>query len=1075
MYGNKSPNTNKGRFSGGITVYFKSEINNKVSIVENSQCGIIWIKICKTIYNFEDDIYLCGAYIPPYNSKVLRQSGIDMFEIIETGIEKYKLLGKTIICGDLNARTASERDYLIHDEHLDSDFTSDIESNVLYPKRVNKDNVIDICGKRLLDLCKSTNLIICNGRLGEDDGIGEFTFLNATSNTVLDYVLAGYNDFNMFSSFNIELPNELSDHSPIRFCLHCEHPSQSRDSEVSQGEPYLRWDSARAGEFYESLLLQVTELNTITETLSNNNINDSLRLFTELLWKNAFKHFGRYKRVVKKVHINKTPWFNKECYQTRKAFNKARNIYLRLKSTHSKSAYLDSKRTYRQSKRKQKARFKMNEGLRIGSLLKKNPKTFWKIIKSQNHNNSNDRINMSMDDLYNHFNGLYGISSAPEEKNHQNTENKVDDIVDEDLDINFTSSEIKKAVFAQSNSKSPGNDKLISEIFKHIYDIISPFLLELFNTIFQKGNFPEKWAEGILIPLFKGGSHEAKNFRGITLNNILAKIYSKLLVERLTKWSIKHDTIIDNQFGFQKNKSTTDCIFILHALISKTLTNNNKLYVAYLDWEKMFDKIDRVLLWQKLLNANISSKFVCAIKAMYKSVKSTIVYKNEKSNPIISNIGVKQGDPASSILCLLYLNDIINNINSNLDGIMTVHDINIFILLFADDAALFSQNPCSLQSMLNDIENYCKMYKLNLNTTKTKIMIFEKGRPTNYDFFINDTKIEIVKSFKYLGVYFYKNGNWNQTQKRIAQHASFKLHNLFTIYNQINLPFSQKIHLFDSIIGSTLNYSAETWGTHKAPDIEAIHTKFCRKILGVKKSTNLEALYGELNRIPMYIHRKILMIKYWITILKSSENCLLTKTYKMLKTDVDNNISSNGSNWASNIKRILDESGLSYIWNSQYTTQINLQPIKQRILDMYHQQWYTQINNSPRLDTYCLFKHSFNLETYLDTIKEPKYRLALTRLRTSSHSLSIETGRQLNTPRKNRICKNCHHNQIENEYHFILICPKYSNLRKKYIKSYFYTWPTLQKFINLFSNTSIKSINNLGKYIYHAGLLRTTV
>ena len=121
--------------------------------------------------------------------------------------------------------------------------------------------------------------------------------------------------------------------------------------------------------------------------------------------------------------------------------------------------------------------------------------------------------------------------------------------------------------------------------------IISPLMINSQHThihiyIFSEGIFPQRWGEGIIVPIFKGGNPEAKNFRGITLNNIISKIYSKILVNRLTKWCDSHQKFIDNQFGFQKGKSTIDCIFILHALISKTLVNKKKLYVAFLDWEK---------------------------------------------------------------------------------------------------------------------------------------------------------------------------------------------------------------------------------------------------------------------------------------------------------------------------------------------------------------------------------------------------------------------------------------------------------------------------------------------------------
>jgi hypothetical protein len=161
--------------------------------------------------------------------------------------------------------------------------------------------------------------------------------------------------------------------------------------------------------------------------------------------------------------------------------------------------------------------------------------------------------------------------------------------------------EIKNAIFSQNNSKCPGTDHLIAEVFKNSIDIIFPFLTRFYNKIFNDGVFPECWGESIIVPIFKSGAHEANNFRGITLNNILSKIYPKLLVDRLIKWADKHENFIDNQYGFQRNKSTIDCIFVLHTIITKILSNKNKLYVAFLDLEKMFDRIDRVLLLLLLL------------------------------------------------------------------------------------------------------------------------------------------------------------------------------------------------------------------------------------------------------------------------------------------------------------------------------------------------------------------------------------------------------------------------------------------------------------------------------------------
>ena len=75
---------------------------------------------------------------------------------------------------------------------------------------------------------------------------------------------------------------------------------------------------------------------------------------------------------------------------------------------------------------------------------------------------------------------------------------------------------------------------------------------------------------------------------------------------------------------------------------------------------------------------------------------------------------------------------------------MNLEELQIFLLMFADDAILFSQNPQALQSMLNDVQLYCETWGLRLNVNKTKIMIFENGRHTTHNFFINNQPIEIV-------------------------------------------------------------------------------------------------------------------------------------------------------------------------------------------------------------------------------------------------------------------------------------------------------------------------------------------
>ena len=123
----------------------------------------------------------------------------------------------------------------------------------------------------------------------------------------------------------------------------------------------------------------------------------------------------------------------------------------------------------------------------------------------------------------------------------------------------------------------------------------------------------------------------------------------------------------------------------------------------------------------------------------------------------------------------------------------------------------------------------------------------------------------------------------------------------------------------------------------------------------MKISTNLSALCGESGRFPLAVFRKTIMIKYWIKIFHQNNSFLVKRIFVMLKNDCDANINYNGQKWAYQIKIILQQHGLEYIWNNRFDMEIPFYTIKQRIFDMYLQKSYSDINNSSRLQTYSLF------------------------------------------------------------------------------------------------------------------------
>ena len=119
--------------------------------------------------------------------------------------------------------------------------------------------------------------------------------------------------------------------------------------------------------------------------------------------------------------------------------------------------------------------------------------------------------------------------------------------------------------------------------------------------------------------------------------------------------------------------------------------------------------------------------------------------------------------PTFILLFMLFVNDILENINSDLNGIFTIKGLKLFLILYADDQALFALSPES--PTINDERclYLLQYWELTINTLKTKAMIFERGRHTHYQFYVDNAPKETVNSFKYLGMTLYKNGNWVRT------------------------------------------------------------------------------------------------------------------------------------------------------------------------------------------------------------------------------------------------------------------------------------------------------------------------
>ena len=209
------------RDSGVLGIFINHTIQEGIVKWAHTDDIITWVILKKSFFGFEKYIYLGNVYIVPEGSTYLKY---DDFNLLYQQILKVPDDSEIALCGDFNARTGVTPDFDIHvygsnaglNELLPADdrgvnhIISELwQRNVL--TRASKDKtIINRHGIHFLELCKSTGMLILNGRVGRDKDIGEFTRDDTTGKSVVDYVISTPKLFKIFECM-INFPNLITD------------------------------------------------------------------------------------------------------------------------------------------------------------------------------------------------------------------------------------------------------------------------------------------------------------------------------------------------------------------------------------------------------------------------------------------------------------------------------------------------------------------------------------------------------------------------------------------------------------------------------------------------------------------------------------------------------------------------------------------------------------------------------------------------------------------------------------------------------------------------------------------------
>ncbi|KAI5640813.1 reverse transcriptase (RNA-dependent DNA polymerase) domain-containing protein [Phthorimaea operculella] len=371
--------------------------------------------------------------------------------------------------------------------------------------------------------------------------------------------------------------------------------------------------------------------------------------------------------------------------------------------------------------------------------------------------------------------------------------------------------EIVKALKSMKSGKAAGYDRVSVEMLKAGEGVVASQLYLLFNLCWRSGRVPSDWCKAVIVPLYKGkGSQlDCKNYRGISLLSVVGKLYAKVLIERVVKET--DEKVWDAQAGFRKGMGCTDQVFSLRCIAEKFLAKNQKVYCAFVDLEKAYDRVVRNELWSALSMHGVSSSLIRALKSLYKDSSACVRINGAYTELFNIEKGVRQGCVASPWLFNLFMDSCLTDLKESVCG-LRMNDLLVKCLLYADDQVILASSAEELQEMVNIMNEALKKKGMKVNVSKTKTMVLEKeDSTTECNIMIEEERVEQVKEFVYLGSKFTSDGKCESDIERRVNAGNMVNGALHAFMNSQKVSNKARLAVHRGVLVPTLMYGSESW------------------------------------------------------------------------------------------------------------------------------------------------------------------------------------------------------------------------------------------------------------------------
>ena len=446
---------------------------------------------------------------------------------------------------------------------------------------------------------------------------------------------------------------------------------------------------------------------------------------------------------------NRPLWLTREIKAAINKKKKLWKIFKRSQANKDLIAYKQQSKKCKSEIRKGKLQYEQ----KVAKQAKVNPKAFFRYTRSKMKTrdavgvliDENDALISTDGEIANMLNKYFGSVFTQEEMNMPPSQISFKGLDEEKLSVTEVSQEdVYKLLSNLNASKSPGPDKIYPYILKILAKELSEPICLIFNQSLIEGRVPSEWKDANVTPIFKKGNRQKPcNYRPISLTSVICKCLETILKRRITDHVNRNKLLKKTQHGFLESRSCLTNLLEFLEDVTSMIDDGDPVDVAYLDFQKAFDKVPHKRLLAKLSAHGIDGNVLSWIKSWLEDRRQRVVLNGVNSDWIKVISGVPQGSVLGPLLFLLYINDIDSSVN-------------VRIKKFADDTKLYarvgsSEKVNQMQESLNNCFEWGNDWQMRFNLDKCKVLHLGYGNK-RFNYSLNGTVLTEVQSEKDLGV-----------------------------------------------------------------------------------------------------------------------------------------------------------------------------------------------------------------------------------------------------------------------------------------------------------------------------------